>query len=64
MKVAEPLQVINDRPRPILMGRHLLALGMKPSVEMGRITKGAFEAQLDGVFDNEEGALAWAKARM
>jgi tRNA nucleotidyltransferase (CCA-adding enzyme) len=64
MKVAEPLQVINDRPRPILMGRHLLALGMKPGVEMGRITKGAFEAQLDGVFDNEEGALAWAKARM
>lgn len=45
----------------ILMGRHLIELGMIPSPEFGQILGAAREAQLNGEFDNLEGALLWAK---
>jgi tRNA nucleotidyltransferase (CCA-adding enzyme) len=34
--------------KPLLMGRHLLALGMKPGPRMGELLKLVFEKQLDG----------------
>jgi len=33
---------------------------MKPGPEMKRILDAAFEAQLDGDFGDESGAIAWA----
>ena len=35
-------------PAPILLGRHLLELGMNPGPRMGEITKAIYEMQLDG----------------
>ena len=47
---AERLRVADAAPKPIVQGRDLIALGMKPGVEFGRILKSAYEAQLDGQF--------------
>lgn len=63
MDMAKAIDVVESKPRPILMGRHLLSLGMAPGEEMGRLIKESFEAQLDGVFTDTEGAIAWAKER-
>ena len=51
---AEWLRVAESAPKPLVMGRDLVALGMKPGVEFGRILKAAYEAQLDGVFATHE----------
>lgn len=48
-------------PKPILLGRHLIALGEKPGNHFAEILRAAFEAQLDGDFADEDGAIAWAK---
>ena len=61
--VAEELAMLESRPRPLLQGRHLLDMGMTPGPEMGRLLKAAFEAQLDGAFEDVDGALEWAKGR-
>jgi tRNA nucleotidyltransferase (CCA-adding enzyme) len=58
---AEELKVVDDAPKPILMGRHLLQLGMKGGPLVGEIIRMSFEAQLDGEFYDEDGAVAWAK---
>ena len=60
---SQELEIENAAPKPILMGRHLLEIGIEPGPEMGRILASAFEAQLDGEFDNILGALYWAQER-
>lgn len=55
---AERLRVAGAAPRPLVMGRDLLVLGMKPGPEMGRLLKAAYEAQLDGRFATREEGLA------
>lgn len=45
---AKELAVEQHAPAPILMGRHLLELGMKPGPQMGEITRAVYEMQLDG----------------
>ena len=58
-EVAQQQEVENTRPGPLLLGRHLIDRGIAPGPEMGRLLKAAYEAQLDGAFDDLEGALAW-----
>jgi len=50
----------DDKPQPILMGRHLIELGVIPGKDMGEILRKAYEAQLDGWFDDLDGAKEWA----
>jgi tRNA nucleotidyltransferase (CCA-adding enzyme) len=45
---ARELDVAREPPRPLLMGRHLLELGIEPGPRMGAITKAVYEMQLDG----------------
>jgi tRNA nucleotidyltransferase (CCA-adding enzyme) len=59
---AERMNVRDEMPRPLLLGRHLLALGMKPGPEIGLILKQAFESQLNGDFQKEDAAISWAKS--
>lgn len=59
---AERLRVADSAPKPIVQGRDLIALGMKPGVGFGRILKAAYEAQLDGKFADLEGGLAYVRA--
>jgi tRNA nucleotidyltransferase (CCA-adding enzyme) len=42
------LGVEREPPKPILLGRHLLEMGVKPGPEMGRVLKAIYEMQLDG----------------
>jgi len=42
------LEVEQRAPARILMGRHLLEMGLKPSPLVGRITDAVYEMQLDG----------------
>jgi tRNA nucleotidyltransferase (CCA-adding enzyme) len=58
---AAALSVRHERPKPIIMGRHLIQLGLKPGPEMGRILAEVFEAQLEGEIVNEAGGLALAQ---
>jgi tRNA nucleotidyltransferase (CCA-adding enzyme) len=45
---ARALGVEHKPPAPILLGRHLLELGMRPGPRMGEILKAIYERQLDG----------------
>jgi len=42
------LDLQDGAPRPILLGRHLLEMGMQPGPRIGEITKAVYEMQLDG----------------
>lgn len=42
------LHVEKKAPEPILMGRHLIEMGLKPSPEFKRILDAVYELQLDG----------------
>jgi len=59
-KAAE-LRVQSRAPKPILQGRHLCQLGLKPGPEFGPILEAAFAAQLEGKFADLDQALAWLK---
>jgi tRNA nucleotidyltransferase (CCA-adding enzyme) len=52
--------VEKSAPKPLLMGRHLMDMGMKPGVFMGEVLKATFEAQLDGQVTTLESALEFA----
>ena len=45
---ARALGVEHDAPAPILMGRHLIELGVAPGPRMGEILRAVYELQLDG----------------
>jgi tRNA nucleotidyltransferase (CCA-adding enzyme) len=59
-KVRE-LQIERKAPEPILMGRHLIDLGMKPSPEFKRILDSVYELQLDSKISDLTAAIAEAK---
>ena len=64
LAMAKKLSVQETGPRPLLLGRHILQLGMKPGPQVGEILKAAFEEQLEGHIQTEEEALRWAKSRV
>lgn len=58
---ARALGVEHKPPPPILLGRHLLALGLKPGPRVGEIIKAVYEQQMDGTITNLDEAIAAAK---
>lgn len=48
IKRATELEVQNAAPAPILLGRHLLEMGLEAGPKIGEITKAVYEMQLDG----------------
>jgi tRNA nucleotidyltransferase (CCA-adding enzyme) len=58
---ARELEVERQPPEPILMGRHLLELGVEPGPRMGDITRAIYEMQLDGRVTNLNEAIVAAK---
>ena len=56
---ADALAIEVHAPKPIILGRHLVALGRRPGPEFKPVLDAAFEAQLDGAFSDEAGGLAW-----
>jgi tRNA nucleotidyltransferase (CCA-adding enzyme) len=59
---ARVLGVEHRPPAPILLGRHVLALGFTPGPAVGRIVKAVYERQLDGAVIDLDSALAEARA--
>jgi tRNA nucleotidyltransferase (CCA-adding enzyme) len=58
---ARVLGVEHRPPAPILLGRHLLAMGFSPGPAVGRIVKAVYERQLDGAVTDLDTALAEAR---
>lgn len=63
LKKAEELASHQGRPAPILTGNMLMELGVASGPEMGEILQAAYEAQLDGAFDDTESAVEWYRKR-
>lgn len=61
---ARELEVEQRPPAPILMGRHLLEMGLKPGPRVGEITRAVYEMQLDGRVRNLEEALEAARSML
>ena len=61
---ARRLEVDDQAPTPIVMGRHLLELGVHPGPDMGRLLDECYEAQLDGNFSSLGDGLAFARQRL
>ncbi len=59
-KVRE-LQIEHKAPEPILMGRHLIGLGLKPGPQFKKILDAVYEMQLDGKVVDLPAAIAVAK---
>jgi tRNA nucleotidyltransferase (CCA-adding enzyme) len=59
---ARALGVEHKPPPPILMGRHLLDVGVEPGPRMGEILKAVYERQLDGAVTDLESALEEARS--
>jgi tRNA nucleotidyltransferase (CCA-adding enzyme) len=45
---ARELEIVEKAPAPILMGRHLLEMGLEPGTRVGEIVRAVYEMQLDG----------------
>src|SRR6266508_689112 len=58
---ARALGVEHRPPPPILLGRHLLDLGLNPGPRVGAILKAVYEQQMDGAVSNLDEAIAVAK---
>ena len=61
---ARSLGVEHRPPAPILLGRHLVEIGVKPGPRMGQILKAVYEQQLDGAVTDLGSALAAARAML
>jgi len=55
------LSVESRPPAPILMGRHLLEMGLRPGPAVGRLTRTVYEMQLDGKIRDLEEAKSEAR---
>ncbi len=61
---AAALELEAQAPRPLLLGRHLIEVGLSPGPRFGEILEAAFEAQLDGSFGDMDSAQAWLIAHL
>jgi len=58
---AQRLILEHAAPKPIVLGRHIIALGYQPGPQFKRALDAAFESQLDGAFDDEAGGTEWMR---
>ena len=61
---ARRLEVEDQAPTPLVMGRHLLELGVQPGPDMGRLLDECYEAQLDGLFSTLDEGLIYTNNKL
>lgn len=61
---AKRLDVSDSAPKPLVQGRDLIALGLSPSPQFGKILAQAYKAQIEGEFSDCPSALAWLAANI
>ena len=52
LRRAKVLNVKDSPPEPLILGRHLIDIGVKPGKCFGLILSKCYEAQLEGLFDD------------
>ncbi len=57
----EAMNVSKETIQPLVLGRDLIKLGIKPGPEMGRLLKKLYEMQMDNAFETKEEGLKAAK---
>jgi tRNA nucleotidyltransferase (CCA-adding enzyme) len=62
LEAAHREQVAAAAPVPLMLGRHLIELGLTPGPAIGALLERVYEAQLDGAFVDLAGARAWLLA--
>ena len=58
---ARALGVEHEAPKPLLLGRHLLALGLEPGPRVGVVLRQVYDRQLDGEITTTDEGLAAAR---
>jgi len=61
---ARSLGVEHEAPKPLVLGRHLMELGVEPGPAMGKILKAIYEKQLDGEITTVEEGIAAARGML
>ncbi|MDQ6962626.1 MAG: HDIG domain-containing protein [Mariprofundaceae bacterium] len=61
LQMAQELQFAKNKPAMMITGKVLIAHGIASGPSMGVILRDAYEAQLDGCFENETEAAQWLK---
>jgi tRNA nucleotidyltransferase (CCA-adding enzyme) len=64
LAMAAGMELQSSAPRPLLLGRHLVARGMRPGPQFSTLLDAAFQAQLDGEFCDVDGAERWLDTRL
>ncbi len=62
LEAAHREQVAAAAPVPLMLGRHLVELGLAPGPAIGALLERVYDAQLDGAFVDLAGARAWLLA--
>lgn len=60
-RLAGELAIQDNRPKPVLQGRDLIALGWKPGPHFKSILNQVYEAQLEGDIEDRKGGLKLAQ---
>ncbi|MCF7822097.1 MAG: HD domain-containing protein [Mariprofundaceae bacterium] len=63
LQQAELMTYEQQKPAPIVTGKLLQELGVQPGIKMGELIDTAYQAQLDGAFDNRKKAVLWCMQR-
>jgi len=63
-ELATSENIVTSQVQPLIQGRHMIAQGYEPGNWFGPILKNCYEAQLDGVFEDEASGIAWLVAHM
>jgi len=58
---ARKLSVDAQPPKPLVMGRHLIELGLEPGPDFARVLEACFARQLEGEFDSVEAGVECAR---
>jgi tRNA nucleotidyltransferase (CCA-adding enzyme) len=61
---ARALGVEHAAPAPLVLGRHLIELGVTPGPRMGELLRAIYEAQLDGTVTTFDEGVALARTRL
>lgn len=64
LEVAKKLDHLREGPKPLVDGKMLLQLGMKPGPAMGAMISKAFEEQLNGTFNDKDSARRWCREQL
>ncbi len=58
---AAALGAAKAAPEPLVLGRHLIELGLSPGPDFGPMLEACYEAQIEGQFHDPAEGVAWAR---